>query len=57
MVEEFCLFSQELINTVSDSLYVTGIVKRIEHSFLKEVSNKELFVFLTTVQLFTLQVS
>lgn len=52
VVEAFCLFSQELITTVCDSLYVTGIVKRIEHSFLKQVSNKELFVLLNTLHNF-----
>ncbi|NXE43768.1 POK7 protein, partial [Ptilorrhoa leucosticta] len=43
VVEAFRLFSQEPINIVCDSLYVTGIVERTEHSFLKEVSNKDLF--------------
>lgn len=38
VVEAFCLFSQEPINIVSDSLYVTEIVERIEHSFLKSVT-------------------
>ncbi|NXA60610.1 POK10 protein, partial [Mohoua ochrocephala] len=49
VVEVFRLFSQEPISIVCDSLYVTGIVKRIEHSFIKEVSNKDLFVLLTTL--------
>lgn len=44
VVEAFHLFSQEPINLVSDSLYVMGIVERIERSFLKEVSNKSFCV-------------
>ncbi|KAL2294058.1 hypothetical protein Nmel_007775, partial [Mimus melanotis] len=39
----------EPINIVCDSLSVTGIIERIEHSFLKEFSNKDLFVLLTTL--------
>ncbi|NXP58268.1 PO113 protein, partial [Chloropsis cyanopogon] len=49
VVEAFCLFSREPINIVCDTLYVTGVIKRTEHSFLKEVSNKDLFVLLTTL--------
>ncbi|NWR81948.1 POK19 protein, partial [Centropus unirufus] len=35
------------INIVSDSLYVVGVVKRMESSMLREVSNKQLFELLS----------
>ncbi|NXH15010.1 PO113 protein, partial [Bucco capensis] len=34
------------INIITDSAYVAGLVLRLEHSFLKEVSNETLFVLL-----------
>lgn len=54
MVEAFRIFSQEPVNIVCDSLYVVRIIERIEHSFLKEVSNKDLFVLLITLYNFLL---
>ncbi|NWT81467.1 POK6 protein, partial [Lanius ludovicianus] len=49
VVEAFHLFSRKPINIVGNSLYITGTVERIELSYLKEVSNKDLFVLLTTL--------
>ncbi|KFW83377.1 hypothetical protein N305_04109, partial [Manacus vitellinus] len=43
VVRAFQIFNSEPINIVSDSAYVVGVVKRIENSYLKEVSNGKLF--------------
>ncbi|KFW75465.1 hypothetical protein N305_08737, partial [Manacus vitellinus] len=43
VVRAFEIFKDEAINIISDSAYVVGIVKRIENSYLKEVSNEKLF--------------
>ncbi|KGL78839.1 hypothetical protein N309_09732, partial [Tinamus guttatus] len=34
------------VNIITDSAYVAGLVSRLEHSFLKEVSNETLFALL-----------
>ena len=36
----------DAIHMVTESVYVTGIVTRIEVAYLKEVSNKQLFALL-----------
>ncbi|KFW80880.1 hypothetical protein N305_01811, partial [Manacus vitellinus] len=43
VVRAFEIFKDEAINIISDLAYVVGTVKRIENSYLKEVSNKRLF--------------
>ncbi|NWU82347.1 POK11 protein, partial [Onychorhynchus coronatus] len=43
VVRAFFLFKNEPINLISDSAYVIGIVKRIEHSYLKNINNDLLF--------------
>ncbi|NXA62694.1 POK18 protein, partial [Mohoua ochrocephala] len=48
-VETFQLLKNEPLNLISDSLYVISILNRIEHSFLKEVHNKNLFILLSTL--------
>ncbi|KFW80493.1 hypothetical protein N305_10231, partial [Manacus vitellinus] len=55
VVGAFEIFNSEPINIVSDSAYVVGIVKRIENSYLKEVSNERLFNLLKNL-LFLIQV-
>ena len=45
----FQIFSDQKLNIITDSLYVTGIIQRIEGSFLKEVNNPVLFVQLKRV--------
>ncbi|KFW86776.1 hypothetical protein N305_08804, partial [Manacus vitellinus] len=54
VVQAFQIFSGEPINIVSDSAYVVGVVKRIENSYLKDVSNQNLFELLTKL-LFLIQ--
>ena len=39
----FQIFSEQKLNIITDSLYVTGIIPQIEGSFLKEVKNPALF--------------
>ncbi|NXK95608.1 POK11 protein, partial [Formicarius rufipectus] len=43
VVRAFHLFEKEPFNLISDSAYVIGVVKRIEHSYLKYISNNLLF--------------
>ncbi|NXT32885.1 POK7 protein, partial [Pelecanoides urinatrix] len=45
----FQLFPDAL-NIVSDSAYVTGLVTRLEHSYLKHVSNPTLFAYCLQLQ-------
>ncbi|NXG43264.1 PO113 protein, partial [Psilopogon haemacephalus] len=40
----------EPLNVVTDSLYVAGIIERIEDAYVKEVQNKRLFQLLTQLQ-------
>ncbi|NXA20513.1 POK19 protein, partial [Ibidorhyncha struthersii] len=40
-------WSAEPVNVVCDSLYVVGIVQRLEHAVLKEVNNRRLSQRLT----------
>ncbi|KFW83114.1 hypothetical protein N305_09942, partial [Manacus vitellinus] len=49
VVRAFQIFDKEPINIVSDSAYVVGVVKRIENSYLKDVSNENLFKLLTNL--------
>lgn len=44
VVETFQLFQNEPFSIISDSLYVVGILNCIEHSFPKQVHNKNLFI-------------
>ncbi|KFP75715.1 hypothetical protein N311_10840, partial [Apaloderma vittatum] len=46
VVSVFEHFSTEPIHIICDSLYVVGIVQRIERAFLKEVQNKQLWQLL-----------
>lgn len=42
----------EPLNIVTDSVYVPGIVMQLEHSYLKETTNTQLFVFLLCLKWF-----
>ncbi|NXE50569.1 POK6 protein, partial [Casuarius casuarius] len=45
-VRAFTLFKAQPLNVVADSLYVTGIIQRLEQSFLKTLTNEQLFLLL-----------
>ncbi|NXA97650.1 POK11 protein, partial [Melanocharis versteri] len=47
VVRAFQRFSDQPLNIVSDSAYVTGVVDRAEHAQLKEVSNPNLYTLLS----------
>ncbi|NXL68974.1 PO113 protein, partial [Chordeiles acutipennis] len=43
VVWAFTKWSTEPLNVVSDSLYVVGVVARLEQAILKEITNQTLF--------------
>lgn len=47
VVRAFEKFENQPFNLVTDSAYVAGIAMRAEHSFLREVSNKNLHCLLS----------
>jgi len=47
--QAFQIFSEQKLNIITDSLYVTGIIQQIEGSFLKEVNYPALFAQLQRV--------
>ncbi|NWW90275.1 POK18 protein, partial [Rhynochetos jubatus] len=49
VIEAFKLWSEEPLNVVSDSLYVVGVVRRMERSVLKHVSQEDLYQQLRTL--------
>lgn len=50
MVKTFQLFTQPL-NLITDSAYVTSVVKRLEGSLLKETNNEVLYSYLSCVKM------
>ena len=43
VAQTFQIFSEQKLNIITDSLYVTGIIQWIEGSFLKEIKNPASF--------------